>query len=475
LSLTFKKRKHSSIVVFYKRQTALFCFSLILSFSSFFTASASAAGPETIFRFFNDFTVPAAAEEYTTKYPNFKFGTYIPSRSKIDERIEACRKDTQTAIVDCDEDRSSDMVKAKNFAQQLVLGMGMMAAMDINTACSNMGQMATMANAAMASLNASCAKAVYDCDTSCEDAEILLQELKAQPASPLATPPASPAWPNVLAEADKAIDDVRANQKICNKRSGVVQSTGANILNTIAGMMNAKKCQDQTSNSSLDELCKKDPNHPFCKKNLEASCSDPNTAQNNLVCVCQANPGDTRCRNRQYASMNTASPGSGSGAGAGAGTEASTGGSPDFSDMQGFDTAMESSIKGDQASEGLKGGSGGGGGGLDSTGSGSRNAGGGGGAPSAGFNTKVNAGFGAAGGGGGSTASRRGPGDDPRAPAGTGGVAATNLARFMPTVGPRSRSIGSAAGPDGMTDALGKSNFEKANFRYFDLQNSFDR
>ncbi len=379
-------------------------------------------------------------------------------QKSIQTQIEKCEQETIDASDGCNENKDKGLIDWRQMANGLVIQMGAQAAGDINFACSSMGKIAAMANAALGVFNGQCSAGYLSCSSACGDAHDNIRYLERA------------SYADNVAFTEAARERLRPVQRQCGVLQGYLSSTSANIMNTVGALKNAQECQKLTANDPLAEICKSDPSNPLCKGNTPTDCSDPNQAQNNLVCVCSKNSRDPRCGGKFSQLVNNSlsnPPGQGLD---GAGNNV---GSPEIGDVQDFGVALESSNTGaGDGGAGLNRGQGGrGGGGLDSSaGQGGARAGGGGGSGS--FNTAINRGFGYGGGGGGGGSGRSpGSGEGRAGGAGTGNFTKlANLKQFLPggAMDPSKRNLSGAVGADGLTDPM-SNNFRKVNVRFFSL------
>ena len=380
-------------------------------------------------------------------------------QKNIQTQIEKCEQEADDASDGCNENKDQGLINWRQMANGLVIQLGAQAAADINFACSSMGKIAAVANAALGVFNGQCSAGYLSCSSACGEANDNIRYLERA------------SYADNVAFTEAARERLRPVQRQCGILQGYLSSTSANIMNTVGALKNAQECQKLTANDPLAEICKSDPSNPLCKGNTPTDCADPYQSQNNLVCVCSKNSRDPRCGGK-YSQLvnNSLSTRSVQGLD-GTGNKID---SPDIGDVQDFGVALESSNTGAQDSgAGLNRGQGGrGGSGLDSGGGqgGGRASGGGG---SGSFNTAIKKGFGYGGGGGGGGRGGSPGSGDGRAVAGAGAGNFTSLAslkQFLPggSMDPSKRNLSGAIGEDGLTDPM-SNNFRKVNVRFFSL------
>ena len=351
------------------------------------------------------------------------------------DNTESAASDCDSAALDvksyCMEANDSGMNQVMQMAQVFSRNMGMASSADIATACSGMGSLSTMANGAIATFKGVCLAKVSTCQTACTNAK-----------------------------------DSK-NLNICNDASKKAKGLDTDILLATYTANNAKRCADQTGGNPWQKLCRQNPTMAGCSTS-QHSCSDPAFASTSVVCICQANPRDSRC------GTTAGMPGDSSV------NLSSTGAPPN---APGMDLGLTNPSAGlgmntGTSADGLGGGSGnssagGGGGGMGSSGGGgvgkgSPTKGAAGGSAASAYNTKVNNGY--YGANGPTTAG----GANNSANSGGGGQFGSNgnnankidLRQFLPggKFDPR-RGLAGISGPDGITGPSSDL-FAKVNIRY---------
>jgi hypothetical protein len=373
---------------------------------------------------------------------------------------ESCNKDTTEAVSECKFDNTPELKPV------MAIASGIKAQLNQNAAspavlCSKMGNMAQALDAAVGAFNGYCSTGYAKCQQSCEAD---LAEAKSYSENPTYS---------ALAEA--AIKKIKENQKQCASLASNINDVAQNIGNYAQlEQMKAQTCGQLTADPNA-ALCKANPNLVICKNTI-ANCSDPTYAASNTVCICQKNPGDSRCGNTANSAMANLSSKSYSDTGPGA-----DGSAGDFGGMGGdFSGGVNNvdALAGKPAEGGAGPGRGGSKAGLDVGGGGQGGGrGGAGGGGGSGINAKIIGGYGFGGGAGGyGTGSGNGSGSNQPGVYRHGALGPNgkpvDLRQFMP--GGRmdpSRALAGVSGPDGITGP-NTDIWKKINVRYFSVSPS---
>lgn len=375
---------------------------------------------------------------------------------------ESCKKDTADAVSECKFDNTPELKPV------MAIATGIKAQLNQNAAspavlCSKMGNMAQALDAAVGAFQGYCSTSYAKCQQSCEAD---LTEAKSYVENP-----------TYASMAEEAVKTIKENQKKCAALSSNINDVAQNIGNYAQlEQMKSATCGQLTADPNA-ALCKANPNLVICKTTI-ANCSDPTYAASNTICICQKNPGDSRCGSTANSAMANLASKSYSDNGPGAD---GTAGAGDFGGMGGdFSGGVNNvdALAGKPADGGAGPRGGAGKVGLDVGGGGQgggRGAGGGGGG--SGINAKIIGGYGFGGGTGGyGTGSGNGSGSNQPGVYRRGGLGANgkgvDLRQFMP--GGRmdpSRALAGVSGPDGITGP-NTDIWKKINVRYFSVSPS---
>lgn len=388
--------------------------------------------------------------------------------------IEACRYSTQDALKMCNTEEDSGLRQATQMGSQLASQMGMQAGANagagVQGSCDGMGKVLTFANGALLAYNATCTTKYMNCSKVCkmstEEFNVWAQrEITATGAINQVT----------IEDGRRRLREYRSQ---CNNLSNTLQAATQNLVGLMGSMAQANACKNQAQNP-MEEWCRQNVGSPLCGDAAGgpvADCSNPQFAANNQVCICQANPFDSRCGGGM-------GPGSGGGPSLGGNGGGGAGGADTDGSLGLFDGGAGGGISGAPGVQGNnnalapngKGSSGGVSGRAGDTGGGG-GAGGGKAGPGGGFNTKIIGGYGGGGrgGGGGFFGSGSGSGGGGGGAGGSADAKANvDLSKFLPggAKDPK-RGMAGIIGPDGMTGP-NSDLWQKVKKQYYNKQPTF--
>lgn len=173
-----------------------------------------------------------------------------------------CKSDVDSAQAKCDPNKSQDVGAVMQMAGGLQQSLSMATGSSIQAACGSMGKISEMASAATLAYKGYCSYAYSECQKSC----------------------------NAALGDPTAVQDKAAVQKLLKSCNGMTQNI-ADASNAVMGLVGAKLNMDQCKNLATD--CTLNPTSAYCL--AQADCTNTTVASTNLVCICQANPADSRC------------------------------------------------------------------------------------------------------------------------------------------------------------------------------------
>lgn len=226
----------------------------------------------------------------------------------------ACEARTKEAQTECNFVESKSGKQAIAFADGLRNQIKMMSMSSPVAMCGKMGEVSQTIDLAVGAYDTYCTAAYSDCDNACTTEIDGLTAAINQAGSNLAEV-------NRLKVEQESIKDIHRK---CKKLSSNVGGVFQNISSfTAIEMAKSQYCKDQ--GAALAALCKAQPSNALCQTAGNTDCSNPTTAANNIVCICQVNKADPRCTGQALAGLSS-NLGSASGAGSGA-SDSSLGGS----------------------------------------------------------------------------------------------------------------------------------------------------
>tara|TARA_B110001454_G_scaffold219200_1_gene251840 strand:+ start:65674 stop:67542 length:1869 start_codon:yes stop_codon:yes gene_type:complete len=314
-------------------------------------------------------------------------GKSVADDNACEQRFNAardmCFTQSNKAGTDCDQENEG--IQA---AMQATKAVGAGSAVNVQLACSKLGEISKIANASLGSWQTYCAVSQSGCESSCTEAKSMYYSSTCIPQ------------PN-RASYTSDIKAIEEHISACVAYKKRISEAAQHATAALAQLQASKQCEQDTSaltTASLNE-CKNNPNNPLCTD--AQKCSNAEFAATNKVCTCINNPSSKDCIASTSAAGNRGVAGStipgvgGSTKGVDGGTSLiGTGGTgaagPDaFADsLQKGATKNEQNLGGSKGSANLGGGSGpGGGGGLGMNAAGAA----GGGGPE--DKSKINSGF----------------------------------------------------------------------------------
>jgi hypothetical protein len=186
------------------------------------------------------------------------------------ESAKACRDSVNSAQDKCDPNKSQDVGAVMQMATGVQQALSMAAGSSIQAACGGLGKVSEAAATATAVYKGYCSYAYSQCQKSCNTA--------------LADP---------SAEQDKmAVKKLLAQ---CNGMTQNIAEASNAVMGLLGTVINMKQC------ASLETDCTLNPTAPTCIASTD--CTNATVASTNLVCICQANPADSRCGGSSTASL----------------------------------------------------------------------------------------------------------------------------------------------------------------------------
>lgn len=217
-------------------------------------------------------------------------------RERMQGLVNNCLRKHDETETACDDTKDPQMMSA----QKAIGAFGQVASNSIQTACSGMGKVGSIANAALAAYKLSCQNAISDCDESCTSAVKFYQANNA-------------CMPAIFtSETTREVDAMMKAKQTCDSLVGKVGNAQQSIESVMGSIGQAANCASLTSGvGALPAICKTNPNLPGCIAPASVDCSNP-TMASNKVCLCAKTPNDPSC-------ININSPGSQNPIGAGSG------------------------------------------------------------------------------------------------------------------------------------------------------------
>ncbi|WP_413586272.1 hypothetical protein [Bdellovibrio sp. HCB274] len=357
-----------------------------------------------------------------------------------------CQNQISSTDSNCEEKNNQGMSDVTSMAGQIALAYGAQSAASIQASCSSAAALSAAANGALAAYRLTCSSAIKDCVSTCDSAISYLRS-------------------NASCQLDQAsfssmLGQAQSSRNQCSNYTAKVNEAQAAMNNIAQTAANASQCASLTSadGSTLPsvEICKANPTMAGCA-NVLMDCNNPSMASNK-VCICSKNPNDPACLGTASISGGD-SPGLVGGADPTGRLNSAT--AEDFGgDLFGTPEIQQAELPSGGGESGVDGKQGGGVSfGGSSGGAGSSAAGGSGeGEPGDPNGSAVNAGYygsggGGAFGGGGSGGDGRGGGLLNSAANALAAKGGPDLRQFLPggKLGPQSRGLAGATGPDGIT------------------------
>ncbi len=252
--------------------------------------------------------------------------------SQAEGSAAICEEATKKAAENCDFSKNKETRMAIAMADQMrnqIKGMSMSSPVLM---CSKMGQVTQSIDLAVGSYKTYCSSSYADCDDVCSDQ---ISKLENQIKVTKAQPNSAPLVQKLEEEMKRAEDQNRKCQKLANNVKGVFENIGSYSAIEAA---KSQYCKDQ--GDALAALCKAQPSNALCQGAGSTDCSNPTTAANNIVCICQVNKADPRCTGQALAGLNSAFSNK-PGAGADGGSSAGKVGADDFGIGGGFGAGGE--------------------------------------------------------------------------------------------------------------------------------------
>jgi len=192
----------------------------------------------------------------------------VDSNGLTTELGRTCQGDTNTAQTTCDPNKSQDVGAVMQMATGAQQALSMATGSSIQAACGTLGKVSAAASAATATYKGYCSYSYSQCQKSCQAA------LDADTAA--------------IDSASKAeIPQIKKLQKQCNGMQQNIAEASNAILGLIGEKINMQQCASLTTDCTLN------PTSAACL--ATADCTNATTAATNVVCICQANPMDSRC------------------------------------------------------------------------------------------------------------------------------------------------------------------------------------
>lgn len=404
---------------------------------------------------------------------------------------KGCEERTSEAGKQCKELNSPEMQTALGLGQQILQTL---TTTTPEAACGGFAKMLTALQGGLAGYQMYCGTAHGDCGQVCDDARMAAskcerdgERLERDIQNAIDTLPAGDpsieALNKLKSQAYKAAsscdnlgDSISEDRRTCQGYAQNLGSGTQGAMVALQGLVQLQQCKKQAG-SQLQTFCQQYPTVSFCQTNNLASedCSNSAVASSNLVCICRANPLDSRCGAADLNSRTTAGTSSSQySEGGGIDGKASSGGSAfPVGDPGAFDSSDEimpgQNRGGDQAQALARGSAGGanlsGGGGGGSGGPGKQE---GGARAGSGMNPKILSGFIGGGGGAAGSGGRFGFGDGDGDDKGRQRPSLKDSKYQQYVKGGEfdpKRHPGSI-GPDGISGPNSLSNFEKVKLRY---------
>lgn len=411
--------------------------------------------------------------------------------SKANELSVACDTNTDSAYNKCDEMNDPNMKAALGMGQQILTTL---TTSSPEAACGGFAKFLTAMQGGLAGYQFYCGMAQDSCGDTCVDAKSSSSKCKKEgdrleedlaaaiaAATDAARKTALESHRNYVMKKVRSCEDfkepISESTKKCNLLSNNLASATQGAMGAMQGLIQLQQCKKQAA-SQLQTFCQQYPSVSFCQTSNLASedCSNSAVASSNLVCICRANPLDSRCGGADTASRTTAgTSSSGYSESAGAGMDGSSGSSSsgfplgepsdfgageDIPPSQSRDAANGALARGSAGGSGVGGGGGGGGGNGPKADSGARGGGG--------LNTKILGGFMGGGGGPANSGSRFGSSadDEERDPRKPASLKDSKYQQYMKGKEFDPKRYPGAVGPDGISGPNSLSNFKKVNIQY---------
>lgn len=205
--------------------------------------------------------------------------------------VESCRSITTEA-----EESTCNYKNNKDTSGFIGMADGMTKVLTSNTtssiqaACSQMGKISQMANAAMLAFKSSCQVAQSDCTEQCGRAANLK---KLNPAL-------------AACESGQVDAELASAKRSCARFAGNIADAQSQMASMYSTQVKSSQC-DQLTAAGLQQHCLSAPNDPLCAIAGAADCNNPAFAAKNLICICKNNPRDPACGSSTSASTSTAS------------------------------------------------------------------------------------------------------------------------------------------------------------------------
>lgn len=200
-------------------------------------------------------------------------------RAEIRAAIEKCASQGADTVGQCATDRANGMMGT------LLDGADAFAQATTATACQSAFDAAGAANSALLGIKTNCAMSYQTCSNSCREADSLINKFP------------------VESERSGFRSELSSGKTQCQSAQSRLRGIEQNIAQMQASQTRAQTCLSDvgtptapTGQLALQAHCAQYPYDPACAQ-LRQDCSNPQYAQNNPICICATNPGDSRCGN----------------------------------------------------------------------------------------------------------------------------------------------------------------------------------